>query len=181
MRTSKEEWGNWTDRSLSWDRQKEISLSFKVGTTPEQMVIAAIGMAKRYNCKIMKPVEYTYDDNRTEPHKIAFTVECHKFTYKGFYEDGIGQHHNSETVTEKDVARYKDRFGTDKCIHRDFKKIFWYHDNWVGTRREFKTLEAAKKAAKKETGVSITIYTNFPYGRNSEVVCFADASGIMPP
>lgn len=44
----------------------------------------------------------------------------------------------------------------------------------------FKTLKAAKEAAKKETGVSVAIYTNFPYGRTSEIVCFADASGFTP-
>ena len=41
---SKEEWGSWTDRSLAWDRQKGITLSFKEGTTPDQMVIAGIGI-----------------------------------------------------------------------------------------------------------------------------------------
>ena len=152
MRTSKEEWGSWTDRSLSWDRQKEISLSFKEGTTPEQMVIAAIGIAK-----------------------------SHKFTYKYFYEDGIGQHHNSETVTEKDIARYKDHFGTDKCIHRDFKKKFWYSSNWNGETREFHSLKKAKEAAAKEIGMTVWIYTNFPYGRPSEIVFKAEASGITPP
>lgn len=181
MRTSKEEWGSWTDRSLSWDRQKEISLSFKEGMTPEQMVIAAIGIAKRYNCNILKPVEYTYDESKADPHKIAFTVECHKFTYKYFYEDGIGQHHNSETVTEKDIARYKERFGTDKCIHRDFKKKFWYSSNWNGETREFHSLKKAKEAAAKEIGMTVWIYANFPYGRPSEIVFKAEASGITPP
>lgn len=182
MRTSKEEWGSWTDRSLSWDKQKEISLSFKEGTTPKQMVTAAIGIAKRYNCNILKPVEYTYDESKADPHKIAFTVECHKFTYKYFYEGGIGQSPSPEpTVTKKDIARYKDRFGTDKCIHRNFRKKYYYTDNWAGHVHEFPTLKAAKEKAAKETGMTVWIYTNFPYGRPSEIVCKANASGFTPP
>jgi len=181
MRTSKEEWGSWTDRSLAWNREKEIVLSFKQGTTPEQMVIAAIGIAKRYNCNILNPVEYTYDDNKADPHKIAFTVECHKFTYKYFYDGGIGQYYGSDTVTEKDIARYKDRFGTDKCIHKNFKKKFWYSDNWTGRVHEFRTLKKAREAAAKETGMTVWIYTNFPYGRPSEIISKAKASEFCPP
>ena len=179
MRTRNEEWGSWTDSSLAWDKQKEIALSFKEGTTPEQMVIAAIGIAKRYNCNILKPVEYTYDNNRTNPHKIAFIVECHRLTYKYFYEDGIGQHHGSEKVTEKDIARYKQQFGTDKCIHKDFKKKYWFSSNWNGETRDFPSLEKAREAAAK--GMTVWIYTNFPYGRPSEIVFKAEASGITPP
>jgi hypothetical protein len=181
MITSKEEWGSWTDYSLAWDRQKEILLSFKQGTTPEQMVLAAISFAKRYNCNIIKPVEYTCDDNRAETPRIAFTVECHKFTYKYFYDGGIRPHYGSDTVTEKDVARYKERFGTNKCIHKDFKKKYWYSDNWTGKVHEFRTLKKAKEAAAKEIGMTVWIYTNFPYEKPSGIICKADASGFCPP
>ncbi|MBR3080996.1 MAG: hypothetical protein IKH01_14505 [Prevotella sp.] len=181
MRTRKEEWGSWTENSLAWNKEKEISLSFKEGTTPEQMVTAAISLAKRYNCNIIKPVEYTYNENKADPHKIAFTVECHRFTYKSFYDGGIGQHYGSDTVTEKDIARYKDRFGTDKCIHKNFKKKFWYSDNWTGKVHEFKTLKKAREAAAKEIGMTVWIYTNYPYGRPSEIISKAKTSEFCPP
>ena len=35
---------------------------------------------------------------------------------------------------------------------------FWYRDNWCGNKKEFSTLRAAKTAAQKEDGLSITIF-----------------------
>lgn len=51
-----------------------------------------------------------------------------------------------------------------ECLKR-FNKLtdkpkFWYKDNWVGNIQEFATLEEAREAARKEDGVSITIYSN---------------------
>lgn len=37
---------------------------------------------------------------------------------------------------------------------------FWYKDNWSGDIKSFKTLGEAKSSAKKEDGLSITIFRN---------------------
>lgn len=58
-------------------------------------------------------------------------------------------------------------------------KKYWYMDNWCGDVHEFDTLREAKKAAKAETGVTVTIYRHGKDG--SRIVCFAKASGICPP
>lgn len=58
-------------------------------------------------------------------------------------------------------------------------KKCWYMDNWCGDVHEFDTLRQAKKAAKAETGVTVTIYRHGKDG--SRIVCFAKASGICPP
>ena len=58
-------------------------------------------------------------------------------------------------------------------------KKYWYMDNWCGDVHEFDTLRDAKKAAKAETGVTVTIYRHGKDG--SRIVCFAKASGICPP
>ena len=38
------------------------------------------------------------------------------------------------------------------------KAKFWYKDNWCGSIREFTTLKAARKAARKEDGFGIYIH-----------------------
>ncbi len=58
-------------------------------------------------------------------------------------------------------------------------KKYWYMDNWCGDVHEFDTLRQAKKAAKAETGVTVTIYRHGKDG--SRIVCFAKACGICPP
>lgn len=37
-------------------------------------------------------------------------------------------------------------------------KKYWYFDNWSGCKREFGSLKEAKKIARKEDGICITIY-----------------------
>jgi len=36
---------------------------------------------------------------------------------------------------------------------------YWYKDNWNGDTKAFPTLREAKSSAKKEDGISITIFT----------------------
>lgn len=178
MIEQKEYYGNYWTNDCSFDPRKTINFSFKPETRAEDMVKYAIQIAKRYNCKITKPVEY-------HPAPIggiiSFEVECHQFTYKYFYDGGILQHYGNTEVTEKDIEKYERLFGTRKCIHKDFKKKFWYSSNWNREIREFQTLKKAREAAAKEIGMTVWIYTNFPYGRPSEIVCKTNASGITPP
>lgn len=54
-------------------------------------------------------------------------------------------------------------------------KKFWYRDNWTGKRREFKTLDGAKRSARKEYGNYITIYDS-----HGEFKCLHHASGFTP-
>ena len=58
-------------------------------------------------------------------------------------------------------------------------KKYWYRDNWYGDVHEFDTLREAKKAARTETGVTVTVYRHAKGG--SRIVCFAKASRICPP
>lgn len=37
-------------------------------------------------------------------------------------------------------------------------KTYWYFDNWSGAKREFNSLRSAVKAARKEDGLSISIF-----------------------
>ena len=112
---------------------------------------------------------------------MVFEVKCHNLTCNYFIDGGNLLHCNDKEVTEKDLDKYQEQFGTKKCIDRSFKKKFWYADNWTGRVYEFKKLKDAKTAARKETGSVVTIYTNNPYGRSNKIVCFADASGFTPP
>lgn len=52
---------------------------------------------------------------------------------------------------------------------------YWFRDSWNGERRTFANLWAARRAAKKEYGNSVTIYDP-----KSNIVEFANASGIYP-
>ena len=54
---------------------------------------------------------------------------------------------------------------------------FCYRDNWYGDSFEFVRLRDARKQAKTETGVSITIFSC----HTGEIVCFTPASGHCPP
>lgn len=53
---------------------------------------------------------------------------------------------------------------------------YWYKDNWTGAICEFKTLAAAKKAAKSECGTVIYIRKH-----GSDEVCIVEASGYCYP
>lgn len=54
---------------------------------------------------------------------------------------------------------------------------FWYKDNWYGNFKNFINLRDAKRYARKETGVSVTIYES----GTGNLVCFAPASEYCPP
>lgn len=178
MRSWTEDFGQFYTNSLSWDSRKEICIRTNSDTTAEQMVVMAIALAKKYNCKIVGRVEYKPE---LVGGTVSFVVECHSLTYRYFYDGGNTDRLHSSEVKDSDIAKYREKFGTVKCIHKSFKKKYWYTDNWYGNRKEFNTLKAAKKAAGQETGNSVAIYTNYPFGRGSRIVCFAPASGITPP
>lgn len=176
---------SWTDdrysfmtSSINTDAIKTIQINRFRQITPEEMVIAAIQLAKRYNCIIIKPVRFI---STLEGDRVEFTVKCHRMTYHFFYEYGRYNHLKSPEVKERDIVKYEQVFGTRKCIHMGFKKRWWYVDNWSGAVHEFQTLKAAKKSAKHETGISVTIYTNLPYGKGNRIACLAKASGYNPP
>ena len=178
MRSWTEDFGKFYTASSEWDAKKKICIRYDDTTTGEDMVIMAIRLAKRYNCKIIGRVEFTPG---LVGGTVSFMVECHSLTYRYFYDGGKTYKLHPSEVNDSDIAKYRENFGTVKCIHKYFKKKYWYTDNWYGDRKEFNTLKAAKKAAWQETGNSVAIYTNFPYGRGTRIVCFAPASGFTPP
>lgn len=54
---------------------------------------------------------------------------------------------------------------------------YWFCDKWYGNRLSFVCLRDAKKAARKQIGVSVTIFSR----KTGDIVCFAPASGYCPP
>lgn len=54
---------------------------------------------------------------------------------------------------------------------------YWYCDNWVAHRHSFVRLDDAKRYAKRETGMSVTIYSY----QTGQIECIAPASGYCPP
>lgn len=179
MYETREYFGYLIDRSADWESTKKLELQFREKPSGKQMVRIAIQIAKRYNVSITKPLEYINDPSYGG--RFLFEVKCHNLSYHHFFSGGNRQHYNENEVTEKDVNKYFELFGTRKCIQKGFKKKFWYSDNWTSKIHEFKTLKAAKKTAEQETGNVIYIYTNFPYGKLSKMVCKTDASGFTPP
>lgn len=178
MRSWTENFGKFYTASSEWDAKKKICIRYDDNTTGEEMVIMAIHLAKRYNCRITGRVEFTPG---MVSGTVSFTVECHSLTYRYFYEDGRTCKPRSSEVTEKDLQKYEGQFGTRSCVDPCFKKKFWFADNWNGNILEYPTLRKAKNAAKKQTGVSCCIHETLPYGRGSKIVCFADTSGVTPP
>ena len=178
MRSWTENFGKFYTNASNWDSRKEIFIEYNNETTGEDMVIMAIRLAKMYNCRIVEKVHFTSDLVRG---KVSFTVECHSLTYRYFYDDGKTCHLHCSEVTEKDLQKYEQMFGTRSCEDQCFEKKFWFTDNWNGNILEYSTLRKAKAEAKKQTGNSCCIYETFPYGRPSQIVCFAPASGITRP
>lgn len=176
MRSWTETFGKFYTNACDWDAKKKIYINHDDNTTGEDMVIRAIKLAKKYNCKIVGRVEYIPEQVGG---CVTFIVECHSLTYRYFYDGGkVSKPHSCE-VTEKDLQKYDKQFGTRTCVDVSFKKTFWFMDNWNGEKRSFPSLKKAKAAAKKQIGTSCCIYENFPYGRSS-IACFAPASGFTP-
>ena len=115
--------------SADWESHKVIRLSFRERPTPKQMVRHAVAIAKRYNAQIPKPLEFIPDEMGG---KFLFEVDCHNLTYKYFFDGGRLQNCKDEKITAADIKRYKEKFGTDRCIDKSVKKKFWYTDNWTG-------------------------------------------------
>ena len=178
MRSWTEDFGKFYTNSNMWDSIKKICISYKNDTTGEEMVRMAISLAKKYNCRIVGQVEYTPE---TVGGTVHFTVECHQLTYRYFYDGGSLNHLHSPRVTEKDLQRYEEQFGTLKCSQKNYKKQYYFTDNWNGSLLYFNSLKKAKEVAESQIGDSVCIYETRPYGRGSQIVCFATASGITPP
>lgn len=178
MRSWTEDFGKFYTNASEWDAKKKICIGYNDDTTGEDMVIMAIKLAKRYNCKIVGRVEYTPE---AVGGTVSFIVECHSLTYRYFYDGGKTlKVHNSE-VKEKDLQKYEEQFGTRKCYQEEKDYRFYFMDNWNGTMHTFPTLRKAKAAARQQTGNSCCIYETQPYGRGSKIACFAPASGFTPP
>ena len=144
--------------------------------TPEGYVRTAIKFVKQMKCVIQRQVEF---DNEKG---ITFEVKCSSKTSRFIYEYGSSLAASClQSVTDNDIKAYIEKFGTDKCAHPGFQKKYWYSDNWTGRVHYFDNLTEAKKEAKKETGQSVSIYTNAPCCNYGSFVCYAEASGITPP
>lgn len=72
-------------------------------------------------------------------------------------------------------------FRTDTATRITASKLtttnYWFCDKWYGNRLSFVRLRDAKKAARKQIGVSVTIFSR----KTGDVVSFAPASGYCPP
>ncbi len=178
MHSWKEEFGSFSTSTCDWIPRKEIFMGYNDSTTGEEMVITAIRLAKRYNCKIVGPVRFKPE---MVGGTVSFIVECHSLTYRYFYEGGRTNRLHDSEVRDSDIKRYEELFGTRKCLDEGFRKQFWFTDNWDGSIHRYASLRKAKTEAKTQTGVSCCIHESLPYGRGSRIVCFAPASGFTPP
>lgn len=178
MNSWKENFGRFYTNAAEGDAKKKICIQYNDNTTGEEMVIMAIRLAKRYNCKIIGRVEYTPGIGDGT---VSFMVECHSLTYRYFYKHGKTNTLHRDEVTEKDIRNYEQKFGKTECIQEGYKKQFWFTDNWNGQVLYYPTLRKAKAAARRQTGNSCCIYETFPYGRRSQIACKAPASGFTPP
>lgn len=145
---------------------------------PAKQVIRAIRFAKKYRCRIIRRVEY-------HPAMVGgwtdFKVKCDSRTDRSLWDGGrFYNAYAPSGITVTDIKAYKREFRTDRCVQPGFKKEFWYTSNWDGLKIVSATLKEAMKKARKEYGETVAIYTNFPYGRCSEIKCFAPCSGFMP-
>lgn len=177
MKSWTEEFGKFYTSSMEWVARKKICIHYNDNTTGEEMVIMAIRLAKRYNCKIVGRVEFSPE---MVGGTVSFIVECHSLTYRYFYEHGKTYTLHCSEITEKDLRKYETQFGTRSCVDASFKKSFWFLDNWNNEHYSFPSLKKAKEAARKQIGISCCIHETQPYGRGSRIVCFADASGFIP-
>lgn len=178
MRSWTENFGKFYTNASDWDTRKEIVMGYNDDTTGEEMVKKAIRLAKQYNCKIIGKVQFKPADVGGS---VSFVVECHSLTYRYFYDGGKTCHLHSSEVTEKDLQKYEQQFGTRTCADDSFRHSFWFADNWNGDIREYPTLRKAKAAASKQIGASCCIHETQPFGRSSRIVCFQAASGFTPP
>lgn len=178
MRSWTEDFGKFYTASSEWDAKKKICIRYDDTTTGEDMVIMAIRLAKRYNCKIIGRVEFTHG---LVGGTVSFMVECHSLTYRYFYDGGKTYKVHPSEVKDSDLRKYEQMFGTRTCIQEGYQKTFWFLDNWNGKELSFSTLKKAKAAASTQTGTSCCIHETQPFGRGSKIVCFAPASGFTPP
>lgn len=155
-----------------------ITVQVRDRKDPKKQVIQAIRFAKMMRCKIIRRVEYHPTDNGGT---TDFQVRCNRFTDRSLYEYGTTySSYHASGIDIKDVKAYKKAFRTDRTVQPGFRKRFWYSDNWTGLVHTFHTLKKAMEEAKKEVGITVAIYTNFPYGNPSRIKCFAPCSGHMP-
>lgn len=178
MRSWTETFGKFYTKASDWDARKEIVMGYNDDITGEEMVRKAIRLAKQYNCKIIEKVQFA---PAAVGGSVSFVVECHSLTYRYFYDGGNTNKLHSSEITEKDLQRYEQQFGTRTCADDNFRHSFWFADNWNGDIKEYPTLREAKAAASKQTGASCCINETQPFGRCSRIVCFQAASGFTPP
>lgn len=184
-----EEFGTFTCNDADYKEDKEIVICScsQSNVIPKEkelgrnVVLCAIKLCKTLNMEIIDAVKY---NRRNDYHQeyISFKVHCTSKSSKAIYEYGRWGRNTSSNpaVSEKDLRKYEEKFGTRLCKHKGFRKKYWFRDSWDGNSREFTTLKNAIEAARKQYGVSVSIYTNHRYGLPSEIAKIAEASGFTP-
>ena len=182
MHTWREEYASFRMDGCEWQKIREVQILGNNTSKPmtgEEMVIIALKFAKQHKCRIRSRVIYTKD---IMGGSVTVEIECNNRTTKSIYEHGSYCYgNNNPTITERDISRYEAEFETKKCFDETFRKSYWYKDNWTGEIHHFSSLNKAVKSAQQEIGNCIYIYTNHPYGRNSELIKVQEASGRIPP
>lgn len=145
--------------------------------SPKKQVIKAIRFAKQHRCHLSRRVEYNPSSDRPT---TSFEVMCNRKTDKVLYDGGTAyQEFAGSRLELSDIKAYKKKFRTDRSVQPGFKKRFWYVDKLTGLVQSFPTLSKAVQMAKKEIGSLVAIWTNFPYGEEPRIKCYANASGMV--
>ncbi len=145
--------------------------------SPKKQVIKAIRFAKAHRCRISRRVEYNPETGHPT---TTFEVMCNHKTDKVLYPYGTSYQSLANSRIEiADIKAYKKKFHTDRSVQPGFKKRFWYVDKFTGLVQSFPTLSKAVQMAKKEIGSVVAIWTNFPYGEEPRIKCYANASGMV--
>lgn len=164
---------------FSWntpDAKGVVKVSILDGESPKRQVIKAIRFAKAHRCHISRRVEY---NPGTGVPTTTFEVLCNSRTDKALFPYGTAyQDFANSRIEIADIKAYKKRFRTDRSVQPGFKKKFWYVDKFTGLVQSFPTLKKAVEKAKMEIGSVVAIWTNFPYGEEPRIKCYAPCSGV---
>lgn len=182
MHEWKESYGTFRIEGSDCHSKKTVQILGNHTRTPmngEEMVHIALKFAKQHKCRIVTPVSYQPTELGG---KLTFEIECDRKSSRTIYLYGTGHYSSlNPIIKDRDFKQYQEAFNTKVALHPDFKKQYWFKDNWNGEIHYFNTQKEAENAAANAYGYTVYIYTNQPYGRPTKLVKRVTASECVYP